>query len=80
MVSEPNQMKKLNLVDEFMYYDQLKQVIGEKKFLSFEDYNTACGANGDKISNIIVDRFHHVWITTSREVKEFNPKNGAYIQ
>lgn len=23
-----------------MYYDQLKQVIGEKKFLSFEDYNT----------------------------------------
>ncbi|MCF2672834.1 signal peptide peptidase SppA [Fusobacterium varium] len=40
MVSEPNQMKKLNLVDEFMYYDQLKQVIGEKKFLSFEDYNT----------------------------------------
>ena len=45
---------------------------------SFEDYNTACGVNGDKISNIIVDRFHHVWITTSREVKEFNPKNGAY--
>ncbi len=40
---------------------------------SFEDYNTACGVNGDKISNIIVDRFHHVWITTSREVKEFNP-------
>ena len=39
---------------------------------SFEDYNTACGVNGDKISNIIVDRFHHVWITTSREEQESN--------
>lgn len=45
---------------------------------SFEDYNTACGVNGDKISNIIVDRFSSCMVTTSREVKEFNPKNGAY--
>lgn len=45
MASEPNQMKKLNLVDEFMYYDHLKQVIGDKKLLSFENYNTFLSKN-----------------------------------
>lgn len=54
MASEPNQMKKLNLVDEFMYYDQLKQVIGDKKLLSYESYNAfllknnLLGINGNK--------------------------------
>lgn len=54
MASEPNQMKKLNLVDEFMYYDQLKQVIGDKKLLSYESYNaflsknSLLGINGNK--------------------------------
>ncbi len=45
MASEPNQMKKLNLVDEFMYYDHLKQVIGDKKLLSFENYSTFLSKN-----------------------------------
>lgn len=54
MASEPNQMKKLNLVDEFMYFDQLKQVIGDKKLLSYENYNaflsknSLLGINGNK--------------------------------
>lgn len=54
MVSEPNQMKKLNLIDEFMYYDHLKQVIGDGKLVSFENYNSflsknnLLGLNGNK--------------------------------
>lgn len=45
MASEPNQMKKLNLIDEFMYYENLKQVIGEGKLLSFESYNSFLSKN-----------------------------------
>ncbi|WP_294664429.1 signal peptide peptidase SppA [uncultured Fusobacterium sp.] len=54
MASEPNQMKKLNLIDEFMYYDHLKQVIGDGKLVSFENYNSflsknnLLGLNGNK--------------------------------
>lgn len=38
MVSEPYQLKKLGMVDELMYYEQLKEFLGEKKIISLEKY------------------------------------------
>lgn len=43
-----------------------------------ENYSMICGMNGDRINDIIVDRYNHIWIVTSQEIKEFNPRNGAY--
>lgn len=45
---------------------------------NIENYSMICGMNGDRINDIIVDRYNHIWIATSQEIKEFNPKNGAY--
>lgn len=38
MVSEPYQLKKLGMVDELMYYEQIKEFLGEKKIVSLEKY------------------------------------------
>lgn len=45
---------------------------------TYQNYSTTCGMNGNKINDIVVDRFNHVWIVSNREIKEFNPQNGAY--
>ena len=38
MVSEPYQLKKLGMVDELVYYEQLKEFLGKKKVVSLEKY------------------------------------------
>lgn len=43
------------------------------------DYSRICGMNGDIINNLVVDNYNHVWIGTNQEVKEFNPRNGAFL-
>ena len=45
---------------------------------TYKDYSTDCGMRGDRINSIVADRFNHVWIVSNREIKEFNPQNGAY--
>ncbi len=45
---------------------------------NFTDYSLACGMNGDMVDNIAIDKYNHVWIITNQQIKEFNPKNGAY--
>lgn len=38
MVSEPYQLKKLGMVDELMYYEQIKEFVGKKKVISLDKY------------------------------------------
>lgn len=38
MVSEPYQMQKLGMVDELLYYDQIKMMLGEKNVIPLEKY------------------------------------------
>lgn len=45
---------------------------------TYKDYSIDCGMKGDRINSIVADRFNHVWIVSNREIKEFNPQNGAY--
>jgi len=44
----------------------------------WEDYSFISGMKGDIINNITIDTYNHVWITTGRMIKEFNPRNNAY--
>lgn len=44
----------------------------------YENRSTACGMSGNKINDLLVDCFNHLWIVSSQEIKEFNPQNGAY--
>lgn len=45
MGSEPHQLQKLGMIDEFIYYDQLKMVIGENKLVPIEKYNQNINRN-----------------------------------
>lgn len=38
MVSEPYQLQKLGMVDELLYYDQLKMILGENKIVALDKY------------------------------------------
>lgn len=37
------------------------------------------GLSGEKINDIIIDRHNHVWIVSNQFVREYNPRNGAYL-
>lgn len=54
----------------------LSYSIAERKL---KDYSNICGMNGDIINAIVVDNYNHVWIETNQEIKEFNPRNGAFL-
>ena len=41
------------------------------------DYNQVCRLNGDRINQIVLDGYNHVWIGTNQKLMEFNPKNNA---
>lgn len=45
---------------------------------SITDHSQICGMNGDAVSSIVADTYNHLWIATSNEIKEYNPRNGAY--
>lgn len=36
-----------------------------------------CDLTGDAITNLVIDRYNHIWITTCNLVIEYNPRNAA---
>lgn len=62
MVSEPYQLKKLGMVDELMYYEQIKEFVGKKKVISLDKYlqyvydnKKSTKKNNDKIAIIYAE-------------------------
>lgn len=62
MVSEPYQLKKLGMVDEFMYYEQIKEFVGKKKVIPLDKYlqyvydnKKSTKKNNDKIAIIYAE-------------------------
>lgn len=62
MVSEPYQLKKLGMVDELMYYEQIKEFVGKKKIISLDKYlqyvydnKKSTKKNNDKIAIIYAE-------------------------
>lgn len=59
--SEPYQMEKFNLIDKLFYEEQLKNLIGEKKLISIENYQETINKSSNKIAviygegNILLD-------------------------
>lgn len=59
--SEPYQMEKFNLIDKLFYEEQLKNIIGEKKLISIENYQETVNKSSNKIAiiygegNILLD-------------------------
>lgn len=62
IVSEPYQLKKLGMVDELMYYEQIKEFVGKKKVISLDKYlqyvydnKKSTKKNNDKIAIIYAE-------------------------
>ena len=62
MVSEPYQLKKLGMVNELMYYEQIKEFVGKKKVISLDKYlqyvydnKKSTKKNNDKIAIIYAE-------------------------
>lgn len=62
MVSEPYQLKKLGMVDELIYYEQIKEFVGKKKVISLDKYlqyvydnKKSTKKNNDKIAIIYAE-------------------------
>ena len=44
----------------------------------FRDFSETCGLKGNKINDVVAGHYDHIWILTSQELKEFNPRSGAF--
>ena len=52
-------------------------VLCDPETMTFKMYSKEYGMNGNKIHNMVVDEFNHIWLVTSQEIKRLNPHNGA---
>ena len=41
------------------------------------DQSEACGMNGDRVNQMVTDRFGHIWIETNQRIIEYNGRNKA---
>ncbi|WP_349763274.1 signal peptide peptidase SppA [Fusobacterium sp. SYSU M8D902] len=53
--SEPYQMKKFNLIDEFAYEEEIKRAIGEDKIVALSNYQENTQISKDKIAIIYAE-------------------------
>lgn len=53
--SEPYQMKKFNLIDEFAYEEEIKRAIGEDKIVALSNYQESTQISKDKIAIIYAE-------------------------
>ncbi len=53
--SEPYQMKKFNLIDEFAYEEEIKRAIGEDKIVAFSNYQENTQISKDRIAIIYAE-------------------------
>lgn len=45
---------------------------------SIVDHSAKCNLNGDGINNLLIDNYNHIWLSSSNEILEYNPRTNAY--